>query len=50
MKELNEKRDFENFNAKNAELEQLDVEIAAEKRVLELNEEAPTVGNKGRRT
>lgn len=47
MKELNEKRDFENFNAKNAELEQLDVEIAAEKRVLELNEEAPTVGNKG---
>lgn len=38
MKDLNEKRDFENFNAKNTELEQLDVEIAAEKRMLELKD------------
>lgn len=45
MKELNEKRDFENFNAKNAELEQLDVEIAAEKRVLELNEDSTIVNS-----
>lgn len=49
MKDLNEKRDFENFNAKNTELEQLDVEIAAEKRVLELNSVAPIVPNDEKR-
>ena len=45
MKELNEKRDFESFNAKNTELEELDVEIAAEKRVLELNEDSTIVNS-----
>ena len=48
MKDLNEKRDFETFNAKNAELEQLEVEINAEKRVLELSENTTVVGGEER--
>lgn len=47
MKDLNEKRDFENFNAKNKELEQLEVEIAAEKRMLELNDGGSVVTDEG---
>lgn len=36
MKDLNEKRDFEGFNAKDDELRTLDTEIEAEKRMIEL--------------
>ncbi len=41
MKELNEKRDFENFKIKDTELTALDTEIDAEKRMMALGETNP---------